>query len=163
IYFKVSQHVSMWTSGGLIGTSWEQLQIIAPIILVGIFIAITFSKQLTILNLNEEVAIGLGQKIKLTKSILFIVIVLLAGTAVALVGKIAFVGLMIPHIVRGITGGDYRHIIPMSAVIGACFMLFADTIARVINAPFETPIIAVVAMLGLPFFLVIIRKGRSLS
>lgn len=159
IYFKVSKDVSMWTAGGLIGTSWAELRIIMPFILIGILLAIMLSRQLTILSLDEEVAIGLGQKVLFTKTVLFIVIIGLAGTAVALVGNIAFVGLMIPHIVRAITGTDYRFIIPMAAVIGACFMLFADTVARVINAPFETPIVAVVAILGLPFFLLIIRKG----
>lgn len=159
IYFKVSKDVSMWTAGGLIGTSWAELRIIMPFILIGILLAIMLSRQLTILSLDEEVAIGLGQKVLFTKIVLFIVIIGLAGTAVALVGNIAFVGLMIPHIVRAITGTDYRFIIPMAAVIGACFMLFADTVARVINAPFETPIVAVVAILGLPFFLLIIRKG----
>ncbi len=159
IYFKVSKDVSMWTAGGLIGTSWAELRIIMPFILIGILLAIMLSRQLTILSLDEEVAIGLGQKVLFTKTVLFIVTIGLAGTAVALVGNIAFVGLMIPHIVRAITGTDYRFIIPMAAVIGACFMLFADTVARVINAPFETPIVAVVAILGLPFFLLIIRKG----
>jgi iron complex transport system permease protein len=70
-----------------------------------------------------------------------------------------FIGLMIPHIVRGIVGTDYRYIIPMSAVTGAAFMLLADTLARTVSAPYETPIAAVVSMIGLPFFLVIVRKG----
>src|SRR5699024_1939841 len=87
----------------------------------------------------------------------------LTGTAVALVGNIAFVGLMVPHIVRAITGTDYRYIIPMSAIIGAILMVFADTVARTINAPYETPVIAVVALLGLPFFLVITRNGAHFS
>ncbi|MFD2131002.1 FecCD family ABC transporter permease [Pseudogracilibacillus auburnensis] len=159
IYFKVSKDVSMWTAGGLIGTTWTQLKMMVPFIVLGIFIAMILSRQLTILSLNEEVAIGLGQKIAIIKTTLFVVIITLAGTAVALVGNIAFIGLMIPHIVRAIVGTDYRYIIPMSAIIGATFMLFADTIARTINAPYETPIIAVVAILGLPFFLFIVRKG----
>ena len=70
-----------------------------------------------------------------------------------------FVGLLVPHIVRAIVGPDYRFIIPSSALIGGTFMLLADTVARTVNAPYETPIIAVVAVLGLPFFLIIVRKG----
>lgn len=164
IYFKISKDVSMWTAGGVIGTSWGQLQTIFPFILVGIIIAIALSRQLTILSLSEEVAVGLGQNIAAIKGILFVVIVLLAGTSVALVGNLAFLGLMIPHIVRGIVGTDYRHVIPMSALVGAIFMLFADTVGRTLHAPYETPVAALIAIMGLPFFLFIVRKGgRGMS
>lgn len=159
LYFKISKDVSMWTAGGIIGTNWSQLQIIIPFITVGILISIYLSRQLTILSLSEEVAVGLGQKTVLVKTVLFIVIVLLAGASVALVGNMAFIGLMIPHIVRAIVGTDYRFILPMSAVVGATFMLLADTVGRTLNAPFETPVAAIVALLGLPFFLIIVRKG----
>ncbi|KAB7707586.1 iron chelate uptake ABC transporter family permease subunit [Bacillus aerolatus] len=159
IYFKVSKDVSMWTAGGLIGTSWGQLRVIVPFILIGILVSLSLSRQLTILSLNEEVAVGLGQKTTQIKTILFIVIILLAGASVALVGNMAFIGLMVPHIVRAIVGTDYRFIIPMSAILGATFMLLADTLGRTINAPYETPVVAIVAMIGLPFFLLIVRKG----
>lgn len=159
IYFKISKDVSMWTAGGMIGTSWGQLQIIVPVIVIGIIVALFLSRQLTILSLSEEVAVGLGQKTVQIKAILFIVIILLAGASVALVGNMAFIGLMIPHIVRAIVGTDYRFILPMSAITGASFMLFADTLGRTINAPYETPVAAIVAMIGLPFFLIIVRKG----
>lgn len=159
IYFKISKNVSMWTAGGMIGTTWGQLQIIVPFIVIGILISLFFSRQLTILSLNEEVAVGLGQKTTQIKTILFIVIILLAGASVALVGNMTFIGLMIPHMVRAMVGTDYRYIIPMSAIIGATFMLFADTLGRTINAPFETPVTAIVVTIGLPFFLIIIRKG----
>lgn len=159
LYFKLSREISLWTAGGLIGTNWSQLQIIVPVILIGILIAIGFSRQLTILSLNEEVAVGLGQKTLMVKIILFIVIVLLAGASVALVGNMAFIGLMIPHIVRAMVGTDYRFILPMSVFTGAAFMLLADTLGRTINSPYETPVAAIVAMLGLPFFLFIVHKG----
>ncbi|MBV7503652.1 iron ABC transporter permease [Bacillus sp. sid0103] len=159
IYFKVSKNVSMWNSGGMIGTSWKQLQIIVPFIIIGILVSLLLSRQLTILSLNEEVAVGLGQKTTQIKTILFIVIILLAGASVALVGNMAFIGLMVPHLIRAIVGTDYRFIIPMSAISGATFMLFADTLGRTINAPYETPIVAIMAVMGLPFFLVIVRKG----
>jgi iron complex transport system permease protein len=149
----------MWTSGGMAGTSWSQLQFIIPIIAAGILISLMLSRQLTILSLSEEVAVGLGQKTVAIKGILFVVIVLLAGAGVALAGNLAFVGLMVPHIVRAIVGTDYRYIIPMSVIMGAAFMLLADTVGRTVNAPYETPVAAVVAVLGLPFFLLIVRKG----
>lgn len=159
IFFKISKNVSMWTAGGLIGTSWSQLYIIIPFISIGILIALILSRQLTILSLNEEVAVGLGQKTVQIKTILFIVVILLAGASVALIGNMAFVGLMVPHIVRAIVGTDYRFIIPMSIVVGAILMLLADTIGRTINIPYETPVAAIIAIMGLPFFLFIVRKG----
>jgi iron complex transport system permease protein len=159
LFFKISKDVSMWTAGGLIGTTWGQLQVIAPFIAAGIVVSLFLSRQLTILSLNEEVAVGLGQRTAFVKTILFIVIILLAGAAVALVGNMVFIGLMIPHIVRVITGTDYRFIIPVSTLLGASFLLLADTLGRTIHAPYETPVAAIVAMLGLPFFLFIVRKG----
>ncbi|MDR6111821.1 ABC-type Fe3+-siderophore transport system permease subunit [Paenibacillus sp. SORGH_AS338] len=153
----------MWTSGGLIGTTWGQIQSITPVIVICIVIAILCSRQLTILSLNESTAVGLGLQTHQIKMILFVLITLLAGASVALVGNLTFIGLMIPHLVRMIAGTDYRTILPLSAIAGATFMVFADTLARMINAPFETPIAAIIAIIGLPFFLLIVRKGvRSL-
>ncbi|ANB58449.1 fecCD transport family protein [Anoxybacillus sp. B7M1] len=159
IYFKISKDVSMWTAGGVIGTTWGQLQVIAPFILLGILVSLLLSKQLTILSLNEEVAVGLGQKITQIKATLYIVVILLAGASVALVGNMTFIGLMVPHIVRAIVGTDYRYIIPTSSIVGATLMLLADTLGRTVNAPYETPVAAIVAMMGLPFFLFIVHKG----
>ncbi len=164
LYFKISKDISMWTAGGMVGTTWNQLRIIVPFIIIGIVVSFFLSRQLTILSLNEEVAVGLGQNIIRIKILLFIIIIILAGASVALVGNMTFIGLMIPHIVRAIVGTDYRFILPMSAICGATFMLFADTLGRTLNAPYETPVIAIVAMLGLPFFLIIVRKGgKTLS
>lgn len=159
LLFKTSKNVTVWTSGGLIGTSWGQIQAIAPFIVFGIVVAIVLAKSLTILSLNEEAAVSLGLRTAYIKVALYVVVILLAGSAVALVGNMAFIGLMIPHIVRALFGIDYRSIIPMSAVWGATFMLAADTLGRTLNAPFETPVVAIIAVLGLPFFLFIVRKG----
>ncbi|WP_037283139.1 FecCD family ABC transporter permease [Saccharibacillus sacchari] len=162
--FKISKSVSMWTSGGLIGTTWGQLMIITPIILVGILVAVLLSRQLTIMSLNESTAVGLGLNTGWIKLVLCIVVTLLAGAAVSLVGNLAFVGLMIPHLVRVFAGTDYRTVLPLSAIFGAMFMVGADTLGRMLNAPLETPVAAIVAVLGLPFFLFIVRKGgKSLS
>lgn len=159
IYFHVAKYVSMWTSGGLLGVKWHHLQVILPFIVIGIILAMFLARHLTVLSLSQDIALGLGQKTTQIKIILFIIIVILAGAAVALVGNIAFFGLMIPHIVRSFTGSDYRLILPMSAMIGAIFMVWADTVARTLYAPYEIPIIAVISIIGLPFFLYIVRKG----
>ncbi|MFB7156463.1 FecCD family ABC transporter permease [Lysinibacillus sp. NPDC056232] len=158
ILFQISKDVSMWTSGGLIGTTWQSL-IIVPVIVIGLVIAFVFSRQLTILSLNEEVAVGLGQNTTVIKGIMMFVVVILAGSAVALVGNLAFVGLMVPHVVRAVVGKDYRFVLPMSAIIGGWLMVTADFAGRMINAPYETPVVAIISIIGLPFFLLLVRKG----
>lgn len=161
LFFHINKNVSMWTSGGLIGTSWGQLKVILPAILIGIAVAFFLSRQLTILSLSEDVAVGLGQKTALVKGLLFAVIIILAGAAVALVGNMAFIGLMVPHMVRWAAGTDYRYLLPITAIAGGIFMLMADTVARTMNAPYETPVAAIISILGLPFFLFIVKKGGS--
>lgn len=159
LFFKLSQDLAFWTAGGVSGTNWLQLKLIVPVVIIGIIIAIMLSKSLTILSFGEDVAKGLGQRTFLTKLILMLVVLILAGAAVSLVGPLAFVGLLVPHIVRFLVGTDYRWIIPCSAIFGSVFMVLADTIARTVNAPFETPMGAIVSMLGVPFFLYLARKG----
>ncbi|MEI2355258.1 FecCD family ABC transporter permease [Mesobacillus zeae] len=161
LYFKISKEASMWTAGGLIGSTWEQLGLMVPFIVIGLVLSLILSRQLTILSLSEEVAAGLGQKTAAIKALLLLSVILLAGAAVALAGNLAFVGLMVPHIARMAVGANYRYILPMSALAGGSFMLLADTLARTINAPYETPLYAIVSLLGLPFFLYIVHRGRK--
>ncbi|MGP3786532.1 FecCD family ABC transporter permease [Paenibacillus sp. 1A_MP2] len=141
-----------------------QIQAIAPVILIGLVIVPFLSNQINILSLSDAVATGLGQKLVLVKTILFLLVIVLTGASVALIGNMAFVGLMIPHIVRKMVGTDYRYIIPVSIFAGASFMLLAETLGRTINAPYETPVVAIASMLGLPFFLFVVRRGgKALS
>lgn len=163
LFFKLSQDLAFWTAGGVSGTNWLQLQLLVPVVLSGIFMAILFSRGLTILSFGEEVAKGLGQRTFLTKTVLMAVVLVLAGAAVSLVGSISFVGLIVPHIVRALVGTDYRWIIPCSAMFGSILMVLADTAARMVNPPFETPMGAIVAMIGVPFFLYLARKGGGRS
>ncbi|CAI6085276.1 FecCD family ABC transporter permease [Cohnella sp. JJ-181] len=157
--FKISKNISMWTAGGLIGTTWGQIQTISPFIGLGILAAIVLGKALTLLSANEEAAIGLGLRTGQIKFVLYAAVIVLTGASVALIGNMAFVGLMIPHMVRMLVGTDYRKVVPMSAIVGAIFMLAADTIARTVIAPYEPPMASIIAIMGLPFFLFIVRKG----
>ncbi|KFL17502.1 iron ABC transporter [Geobacillus stearothermophilus] len=162
LYFHISKDVSMWTSGGVAGASWKQLSVVIPLITTGLAIAVLYARPLTILSLSEEVAVGVGQKTAAVKTALFLAVFLLTGASVAIAGNITFIGLMIPHLVRRIAGADYRFVIPLSAAIGASAMVMADTAARTIYAPFETPVAAIIAVIGLPFFLFVVRKkGRG--
>ncbi|WP_124726949.1 FecCD family ABC transporter permease [Staphylospora marina] len=159
LYFKLAQDLAFWVAGGVSGTGWKQLAVAFPVIAVGIVWAVASSRGITILSFGEEVAKGLGQRTFLTKALLMLIVLVLAGAAVSIVGPISFVGLMVPHIVRMLVGTDYRWIIPCSAVFGGLFMVMADTVARLVNAPYETPVGAVVSIVGIPFFLYLARKG----
>ena len=157
-YFQVSQDISFWYNARLHQLNPSHIKLAVPIAIVGIFIAIAISGSITILSLGEEIAISLGQNTKATKVVAMAVISILTGTSVALVGKIGFVGLLVPHIVRFLVGIDYKWIIPCSAVIGGVFLVFCDLLSRFINYPFETPIGVVTSMIGVPFFLYLTRK-----
>lgn len=157
MYFQVSQTVAVWYNTKVQSVDPAMLWLSIPFGVLGILLAIISARAITITSLGEDIAIGLGQKTKAVRLLSMFSVVLLTGTAVALVGKIAFVGLVIPHVTRFLVGEDYRHIIPCSAVLGAFFLSLCDLISRYINFPFETPIGVVTAIIGVPFFLYLIR------
>ncbi|MER2262403.1 MAG: iron ABC transporter permease [Psychrobacillus sp.] len=157
MYFQVSQSVSVWYNAKLHIVNPDMLWLSIPFGLVGLMLALGVSKSITIASLGDDIAVGLGQQTKMVKIVSILAVVCLTGTAVALVGKIGFVGLIIPHITRFLVGVDYRFLIPCSAVIGAVFLAFCDVISRFINFPFETPVGVVTAIIGVPFFLYLIR------
>lgn len=109
---------------------------------------------------GEDIARGLGQRTGLVKLAGALVVLILAGASVAIVGAVGFVGLIIPHLTRYLVGVDYRWIIPCSAVLGALLVVGADLTARMINPPHETPVGAIIALIGVPFFLYLARKER---
>ncbi|MRX73239.1 iron chelate uptake ABC transporter family permease subunit [Bacillus lacus] len=163
LYFQVSQDISFWFAGGLSGVKWQHVYILFPVTMLGLGLSLIISRSLTILSLGDEIAAGLGESKKNTRIIGLIAVILLSGAAVAIAGAIGFIGLVVPHIVRSIVGADYRILLPFSAVAGAFLLLLADIGARMINPPFETPVSAITALIGVPFFLWLSRRGgRSL-
>lgn len=161
LLFNVTKNVNMWTSGGLSAVTWQQITIIAPVLLVALVTGMVFSREITLLSLDENLAISLGQKVGRTKLILMVLIAVLTGLAVSLAGNMAFVGLMIPHLVRLLVGHDYRRIIPVSIMVGGLFMMIADLLSRTLNRPYEIPLVAIVSIIGLPFFLIIVRRQKG--
>ncbi|MBU3177886.1 iron ABC transporter permease [Clostridium estertheticum] len=156
-YFQISQNISFWYNARLHQVDPTMLKIVIPFGIIGIALSIFISRSITILSLGDEISINLGQRTQLIKVIAIISIVCLTGSAVALVGKIGFVGLIIPHITRFLVGVDYKWVIPCAAVIGGIFLALCDVISRFVNYPFETPIGVVTALIGIPFFLYLIR------
>src|SRR5690606_24742616 len=122
IYFQLSQHLAFWTVGGVSGTNWLQVKLIFPVVMIGILIAFLYSKRITLLSFGDEIAQGVGLNTVKTKTILMIVVLVLTGAAVSIVGMIAFIGLIIPHMMRFLVGTDYRWILPCSALYGSLFM-----------------------------------------
>ncbi|MCK0471786.1 iron ABC transporter permease [Halalkalibacter sp. APA_J-10(15)] len=163
IHFHVAQDISFWYAGGVAGVRWFSVQLLIPVAIVGITLAIILSRSITVLSLGEDVAKGLGQRTRLVKVLGTIVVLLLTGAAVSVAGTIGFIGLVIPHITRFLVGVDYRWIIPCSALLGALLLVLADLGARMVNPPFETPVGAITALIGVPFFLYLARRdGRGM-
>lgn len=156
-----SQMIGFWVSGGFRNASWADFKLVFVVGVVGLFIAILLSPKINILNLGDDVAIGLGQNPAKIKLITFMVIIPMCAAAVAVGKNIAFVGLIVPQIVRKVVGEDYRKNIPCSFLLGAVLLTYADIGARMLFAPYETPIGVFTALIGLPFFISVARKERG--
>lgn len=160
VFFQVAQELSFWTAGGISGVRMEQIILALPWTIVGVLIAMYISKSVTLLSFGEEVAIGLGSNLGRVRALAGVTVLILSGSAVALAGPIGFIGLVIPHITRKLVGVDYRFVIPFSGLFGAVLVMLADILARVVNPPFETPLGAITAIVGVPFFIYLAnRKG----
>ncbi|MFX3636748.1 MAG: FecCD family ABC transporter permease [Candidatus Pristimantibacillus sp.] len=156
-YFQISQSLSFWYNARLHQMDPGMIKLIIPFAIVGLVLALCLSRSITVLSLGDEISAGLGQRTRFIKLLTMLAVVILTGASVALAGKVAFIGLIIPHIARFLSGVDYRKIIPVSAVLGGLFLALCDIIARFINSPFETPVGVVTALFGVPFFLYLIK------
>lgn len=159
IFCQIGHDLTFWIAGGAAGIRWEQLMLAGLLILVGLTASIFLSDKVAILSLGEDTARGLGLHVERSRMCCLVLILLLAGSAVALAGPVSFVGLLVPHLARFFIGVDYRHVIPVSMIGGAFCMLVADVISRLINAPSETPVGLIFSVIGVPFFISTIRKG----
>jgi ABC-type Fe3+-siderophore transport system, permease component len=160
IYFALSQDLAFWYAGGVAGVTWEHLRILAPIIILVILGAVSMGRSISFLSLGEETAMNLGLRVQYVRFIGLAIVVLLAGASVSVAGAVGFVGLIVPHIARKLIGVDYRKIIPLSAILGAILLIWADFAARMVNPPREFALGAMVSLVGVPFFLYLARKER---
>ncbi|MBN3375997.1 ferrichrome ABC transporter permease, partial [Clostridium botulinum] len=161
LYFNVAQSIMFWTVGGVAGSNWEQVRIMLPWIIGGLIGAVALSPYISILSLGQDVAKGLGINIKVINLFSSLIVLILVGASVSVVGSVGFVGLIVPHIARFFVGMDYKLIIPSTAVMGALLVVLADLGARTLNPPFETPIGAIISLIGVPLFLNLARRQRS--
>ncbi|MBE7681246.1 iron chelate uptake ABC transporter family permease subunit [Paenibacillus sp. P13VS] len=160
IYFDLSQDLAFWYAGGFGGIEWRHLRLLVPVLLITLLLTMPLARRVSLMSLGEEVALGLGINIRMTRFLALTAVVILAGVSVSAVGSIGFVGLVIPHISRKLVGVNYRLIIPMSSLLGAILLVLADLGSRIVNPPEELAVGIMVAFVGVPFFLYLARKER---
>lgn len=156
-YFQISQNISFWYNARLHQMDPALIKLAIPFAVCGLVLAMGLARSITVLSLGDELSASLGQRTTIVKALALLSVVLLTGISVALAGKIAFVGLLVPHITRYLVGVDYSRVIPCSAIIGGLFLGWCDILSRFINYPYETPIGVVTAVFGVPFFLYLIK------
>jgi iron complex transport system permease protein len=150
-----------WILGGLTAASWTVVIIVAIPTISGLVFLQFFSRDLNAMTLGEEPAMHLGVDVETLKKILLVVVAMLAGVAVAFSGIIGFVGLIIPHMVRLAVGPDHRILLPLSTIAGGIFLVWADTVARIVMQPTEIPLGIITALCGAPFFIYLLVRNKK--
>jgi iron complex transport system permease protein len=157
------EQIVFWQLGSLNGTRWQDVAIVLPVTVVGIAGALTLAHRLDLLALGERQARHLGVSIESTRVVAIVLVAVLTASAVALCGIIAFVGLVVPHLVRLVLGPAHRALIGVSALGGALLLLAADTVARTAVPYADLPIGMLTALVGGPFFFWLLRRTRLRS
>lgn len=159
---KMSQsdynQVLTWTSGSLWGSSWKFFYLITPLALIILGLTIYKTKIIDVLDLGDEIAIGLGVNVEKERKILFIYATILAALATSVAGNIAFLGLLAPQIAKKLVGPMHKRLIPMAAIVSCIIILFADSISRNVFSPIEIPVGITIALVGVPYFIYLMLK-----
>ncbi len=154
------REVLFWLAGGLDGRSWEHVRVAAPLIVVSAGILFLFARDLNLLMLGDDEARSMGVRVGASRLLLLAAASLATGAAVAVSGTIAFVGLVTPHVLRLLLGPDNRVLLPISALGGAIFVMLADTAARTIIEPAEFRVGILTALVGAPFFILLLLRNK---
>ncbi|MEW2078949.1 FecCD family ABC transporter permease [Streptomyces sp. NPDC012403] len=149
-----------WNSGSVAGVGFDVIWPMTAFIAAGLLLALTTLPAINLLNLGDDVARGLGVNIALSRTVGVTAITLLAGAATTACGPIAFLGLMVAHVARYLTGPDYRWLVPCAGLLGAIVLLVCDIVGRVVVRPGELDAGVLVALLGAPFFAVMVWRGK---
>lgn len=155
------EKVYLWTLGSFNSANWNKVFFLIIIVMIGVIVISTFSRDLNVLLTGDEVAESLGIDTNKVKKILIIVASLLVAASVSVSGSIGFVGLIIPHCSRLLIGSDHRKVIPFAALGGASFMIICDTVARTIAQPTEIPVGVITAVFGAPYFIFLLYKNTK--
>ncbi|MBA3066620.1 iron chelate uptake ABC transporter family permease subunit [bacterium] len=157
------RQIIFWLMGGFWASSWNKVLGSFPVIFTGVLGIFFFSRELNILLIGEDQAQDMGVEVEITRKAILILSALVTASAVAACGIIGFVGLIIPHIMRIIIGPDHRFLLPASAVCGSIFLVWVDTFARTLISPTELPVGIITALIGVPFFLFLLKTRKKLS
>ncbi len=149
-----------WTVGSLAGRGMDEIGAVAPFLMVGILLAVATTRALNALALGEEVAASLGAPLLLIRVVGVAAVALLAASAVAIAGPLVFIGLIAPHVARGVAGPDYRATMPLAAIIGATTVLGADVVGRLVIHPEDVQVGIIAALLGGPLFISFVLRRR---
>ncbi|MFF1296250.1 MULTISPECIES: FecCD family ABC transporter permease [unclassified Streptomyces] len=149
-----------WNAGSLAGVGFDVIWPVTAFIAVGLVLALITLPAINLLNLGDDVARGLGVNIALSRTVGITAITLLAGAATAACGPIAFLGLMVAHVARYLTGPDYRWLVPYAGLLGAIVLLVCDIVGRLVVRPGELDAGVVVSLLGAPFFAALVWRGK---
>jgi iron complex transport system permease protein len=155
------REILFWLAGGLDGRTWEHVRLSAPLILGGVAVIVLLSRDLNLLMLGDEEARSMGVRVGALRPAFLGIAAMVTGVAVAVSGTIAFVGLVVPHMMRLVFGPDHRVLIPVSALGGALFVVLADTIARNVIQPAEFRVGIVTAFVGAPFFIFVLLRNKA--
>ncbi|MGW0333687.1 FecCD family ABC transporter permease [Streptomyces sp. NPDC003011] len=155
--------VMFWMLGSVAGAQWGQLPVVSTVVLTTTVVLALFGRRLNALLAGDESATALGVDVHRLRALLLVLASLLTGTVIAVAGGIGFVGLMIPHLVRLVTGADHRRLLPQSALVGAIYLVVVDLLSRTVNRPNELPLGILTALFGAPFFLWLLRRNKSLD
>lgn len=155
------QRLVFWQLGSFALKDWSQPLILLPVVIIFTIVAMRYSKEMDIMTFGEEEAKVSGVDMNRLKWILISVSAILTGCIVSMVGIIGFIDLFTPHVARRIFGSKHKYVVPASFLLGGCFMVFCDLIARTILSPTELPVGAVTALIGAPFFIYLYFSGRK--
>lgn len=155
------RNILFWTMGSFAGRGWDYVTLVAPFIVIGSLGLLRYWRELNAFALGEEKAGYLGVNTKRVKIIIMVFVSMLVGVSVSVSGTIAFVGLVIPHITRMIAGPNHRHLLPLSLLAGASFMMLTDLVSRTIVRPTELPIGVVTSLIGSIIFIYIFYSQRN--
>ncbi len=159
--FVESFEIIRWLMGGLETVDYGVVLTLLPFVLTGLGFSWLFARDLDVLSLGDEMAASRGVDVSRSRLTLFLVTSLVTGAVVSFVGPIGFVGIIIPHFVRNFVGVSNRRLIPMAAMVGGSFLVFCDCLSRILLAPVELPVGIVTAILGGPFFILILSRRGS--
>jgi iron complex transport system permease protein len=155
--------IQSWQIGGVGGATFTGIVQVLPFLAIGFALAIPTARRLNMLALGDDLARGLGENTAIARVMAAISAILLCGAITAICGPIGFVGLVVPHLCRLLTGVDHRWLLPLSALTGAGLLLAADTLGRILVRPAELPVGILTALIGAPFFIWIVRRQRIRS